>query len=59
MGNLAVRSYNYRQPGLKGAASFTGRKLLLWDGENMRITNFDPANKFVKRQYRGEWKLEL
>jgi hypothetical protein len=26
-----------------------------WDGENMRITNFEPANQFVKRKYRDGW----
>jgi hypothetical protein len=30
---------------------------LLWDGENMRITNFEDANQFVKREYREGWKL--
>ena len=50
MGNLAVRSYLHRENG-----KFTGRKKLLWDGQNMKITNFDPANAFVKRQYREGW----
>ena len=26
---------------------------------NMKITNFEPANQFVKRNYAGSWKLEL
>jgi predicted dehydrogenase len=56
MGNLAVRSYNYRQPRADGQGfSFPGRKKLLWDGRSMRITNFDPANQFVKREYRNGW----
>jgi hypothetical protein len=59
MGNLAVRSYNYFETDAKGSKKFPGRKKLLWDGANMRITNFEPANQFVKRQYRGDWKLEL
>ena len=50
MGNLAVRSYLYREGG-KGP--FLGRKKLLWDGTNMKITNFEPANAFVKRTYRS------
>ncbi|HUR10928.1 MAG TPA: Gfo/Idh/MocA family oxidoreductase [Flavitalea sp.] len=57
MGNLAVRSYNYSEKDSKGNAVFPGRKKLLWDGENMRITNFEQANQFIKRQYRGDWKL--
>jgi len=51
MGNLALRSYN--APG-KG---HPGRKKLLWDAKNMRITNFEEANQFVKREYREGWKL--
>lgn len=52
MGNLAVRSFFYKE-----GDKFPGRKKLLWDGQNMKITNFEPANQFVKRQYRGNWKL--
>lgn len=55
MGNLAVHSYNHFDTDGKGNKKFNGRKQLLWDGENMRITNFEPANQFVKRQYRGNW----
>lgn len=59
MGNLAVHSYNYFEKDAKGERKFPGRKKLLWDGENMRITNFEPANQFIRRKYRGNWKLEL
>jgi predicted dehydrogenase len=52
MGNLAVRSYN-----LKQGENFPGRIKLLWDGKNMKITNFEKANQFVKRKYQGNWKL--
>ena len=56
MGNLAVRSYNYREPNADGKGfSFPGRKQLLWDGANMKITNFDVANQFVQREYRAGW----
>ncbi len=54
MGNLAVRSFNHKE-----GDEFTGRKELLWDGESMKITNYDPANKFVKRTYRGEWDFQI
>jgi len=54
MGNLAVRSYNFAVNG-----KYPGRKKLLWDGENMKITNFEEANQFVKRKYRGNWTLNL
>ena len=43
MGNLAIRSYS--------------RKKLLWDGEEMKVTNFEDANQFVTRPYREGWKL--
>ena len=42
MGNLAVRFPN--QP-------------LLWDGENMQVTNHKDANAFVRRKYREGWTL--
>ena len=52
MGNLAIRSYAMRNN--KG---YPGRKKLLWDAKNMKITNFDEANQFVKRDYRSGWSL--
>ncbi len=52
MGNLAIRSFN-----IKEGENFNGRKQLLWDGPNMRITNFEAANQFVRRNYRGNYKL--
>lgn len=54
MGNLALRSYNIRGTNGKG---YPGRKKLLWDAVNMKITNFDEANQFVKREYRPGYKL--
>ncbi len=42
MGNLAVR--------------FPGR-LLLWDGDGMKVTNDAEANAYVRRQYRDGWSL--
>jgi len=59
MGNLAVLSYNYSEKNAKGDTVYPGRKKLLWDGTNMKITNFDRANQFVKRNYRGNRTLEL
>ncbi len=53
MGNLAVRSFQYREPKAGGGFTFPGRQKLLWDGKNMKITNFAPANLFVKRDYRS------
>ena len=56
MGNLAIRSYNIRSSNGNGF-SYPGRKRLLWDGASMKITNFDDANQFVRRQYREGWSL--
>jgi len=46
MGNLAIRPEN------------VGKKLL-WDGENMRVTNDEGANDFVQMHYRDGWSLEM
>ena len=47
-----------KNPKLKGwGDKWLGRKKLLWDAKNMKITNFDEANQFVKREYRDGWKL--
>lgn len=52
MGNLAIRSYMLQKENEKGKMEFFARKKLLWDGENMRITNLEEANQFVTRNYR-------
>lgn len=58
MGNLAIRSYGLRKATADGKGFvYPGRKKMLWDGANMKITNFDEANQFVSRQYRDGWKL--
>ncbi len=58
MGNLAVRSYHHQQANADGKGfSYPGRKKLLWNGQSMKITNFDIANKFIKREYRQGWHL--
>ena len=60
IGNLAIRSYMMQNPKMKGwGDKYLGRKKLLWDAKNMRITNFDEANAFVKREYRDGWSLSL
>jgi len=48
MANLAVRGHD-----LKG-----GHIKLEWDNANMKVTNFDDVNQFVKRQYREGWSLK-
>ncbi len=54
MGNLALRSWN-----VKKGNDFPGRKKLLWDAPNMKITNFEEANQFVKREYRSGWEVKF
>ena len=55
MGNLAIRSAEIRKKN-GDDFDFPGRNIkLLWDGPNMKITNFDEANQFVKRTYRDGW----
>lgn len=57
IGNLAIRSWNFETKNEKGRSVYPGRKKLLWDAKNMKITNFDEANQFVKREYRQGWSL--
>lgn len=60
IGNLAIRSFQLKNPKLTGwGDKWQGRKKLLWDAVNMKITNFDEANQFVKREYRDGWKLAM
>ncbi|MDB4163649.1 Gfo/Idh/MocA family oxidoreductase [Flavobacteriaceae bacterium] len=57
MGNLAIRSYMLRKEDSNGSFDYYARKKLLWDGENMKITNVEEANQFVTRKYREGWKI--
>ncbi|WP_447642773.1 MULTISPECIES: Gfo/Idh/MocA family protein [Chitinophagaceae] len=58
MGNLAIRSFNYRQQRADGKGyDLPARGLTLdWDAANMKVTNFEAANQYVKRTYRTGWK---
>ncbi len=55
MGNIAIRSYMEKKSSLGNA--FPGRKKLLWDGDAMKITNYQDANKYVTRDYRKGWEV--
>ncbi len=57
MGNLAIRSYMLRRENSDGGMDYFGRRQLLWDGENMQITNLEEANQFVGRTYREGWEV--
>lgn len=63
MGNLAIKAFQYKafKPGKKSGDwdpfEYPGRRKILWDGENMRVTNWDKANEWVKGSYRKGWEL--
>ncbi|WP_316804981.1 Gfo/Idh/MocA family oxidoreductase [Pedobacter nototheniae] len=55
MANLAIRSFDIKKS-VNGKDAYPGRYMkMLWDNDNMKITNFDEANQFVKREYRKGW----
>lgn len=56
MGNIAIRSYMLRKKAGSGF-DYYGQQKLLWDGNNMKITNLKEANQFVGRDYRKGWEL--
>ena len=59
MANLAIRGYDVRTPRANGKGyDYPGRYVkLLWDNNNMRVTNLDAVNQFVKRNYRDGFTL--
>ena len=59
MANLAIRGYDLQRPKTAGpGVDYPGRGVeLLWDPQQLRVTNFDEANRFVKRAYRPGWSL--
>lgn len=63
MGNLAIKAFQYKtlKEGKKAGDwdpyNYPGRRTIKWDGENMKVTNYDYANNWVKRDYRSGWEL--
>ncbi|MFD0939305.1 Gfo/Idh/MocA family protein [Pedobacter boryungensis] len=58
MANLAIRAADIQGKNAEGKTIYPGRyKKLLWDNDNMKVTNFDEVNQFVKREYRKGWTL--
>lgn len=57
--NLAIRGTDVQKPKADGKGfTYPGRDIkLLWDKENLKVTNFDEVNQFVKREYRSGWSL--
>ncbi|AII53769.1 Gfo/Idh/MocA family protein [Hymenobacter sp. APR13] len=58
MANLAIRGYDIQRPKATGSGmDYPGRGIeLLWDAQQLRVTNFDEANRFVRREYRAGWQ---
>jgi hypothetical protein len=60
MANLAIRANDIRTPKDNGGFNYPGRYIkLLWDNNNMKVTNFDAVNQFVKRNYRKGYSLNV
>ena len=57
--NLAIRGTDIQKPRQSGNGfDYPGRDIkLIWDKENLRVTNFDDVNQFVRREYRQGWSL--
>lgn len=58
MANLAIRGADIQRTNAEGKIVYPGRYTqLLWDNDQMKVTNFDDVNQFVKREYRKGWSL--
>ncbi|GHA31237.1 dehydrogenase [Salinimicrobium marinum] len=60
--NLAIRGFDVRKPVVnqQGNTSYEypGRDIkMIWDAQNIRVTNLDEVNQFVKRDYRNGYSL--
>ena len=57
--NLAIRGADMpkaREDG-KGFTYPGSNMKMLWDAQNMKVTNFDEVNQYVRRNYREGWSL--
>ncbi len=61
MANLGIRAADTPKPRTNGRGNdYPGANMkLLWDYKNMRVTNLDEVNQFVKREYRKGWTLDF
>jgi predicted dehydrogenase len=59
MANLAIRGFDIRKPKVNGKGfDYPARYVkLVWDNDNMKVTNVDEVNQFVKRKYRDGYSL--
>ncbi|MFD0863017.1 Gfo/Idh/MocA family protein [Sungkyunkwania multivorans] len=64
MGNLAIKAFQYKvlkegkTPTSWAPYDYPGRRKLLWDGKNMKVTNYEKANEWVTRDYRDGWEVK-
>jgi hypothetical protein len=61
MANLAIRGFDVRTAKADGKGfDYPGRYIkLLWDNDNMKVTNLDAVNQFIKRDYPDGFKLNV
>ena len=61
MANLAIRGADMPIARASGKGfDYPGSNMkLLWDNQNMRVTNFEEVNQFIKREYRKGWSLGI
>jgi hypothetical protein len=61
MANLAIRGFDIRKARANNEGfDYPGRYIeLLWDSENMKVTNFEDVNQFIKREYRKGFNLNI
>ncbi|HYH14447.1 MAG TPA: Gfo/Idh/MocA family oxidoreductase [Flavisolibacter sp.] len=61
MANLAIRGHDIKRPKADGTGFvYPGRNIkLVWDNNNMKVTNLDEVNQYVKRDYRQGYSLIL
>jgi predicted dehydrogenase len=59
--NLAIRAYDYKtlKPGKTPTSwapyDYNGRIRMEWDATNLKMSNYNDANQFIKRDYRTGW----
>jgi predicted dehydrogenase len=60
MANLAIRGADIRVPRPNSTSfNYPGRNIkLLWDNHNMKVTNFEEVNQYVKREYRDGFTMK-
>lgn len=58
---MALSNFSYAGPLTEtvvlGCVAIRARKKIEWDGPNMKITNDEKANAFLKREYRKGWEV--